>query len=135
MSDEPVHQGGCLCGKIRYRARGAPKWCAHCHCGDCRRASGGVFVTWAGFEDSRFEIVKGEPVRHHSSPGVTRRFCADCGSPFTYESERWPGEVHIAVGSLDKPDDVPPQGHVYTDQRLSWLRVDEHLPGRAGTGS
>ncbi len=47
MSDNPVYEGGCLCGTIRYRIAGPIAWAAHCHCAMCRRASGAVALTWA----------------------------------------------------------------------------------------
>jgi hypothetical protein len=38
--------GRCLCGAVRYRSKGLPKRVSHCHCQQCRRASGGVALTW-----------------------------------------------------------------------------------------
>ncbi len=133
MSNETTHEGGCLCGHVRYRCRGNPEWVAHCHCQSCRRASGGAVVTWAGYTQDTYEVIKGTPVRFDSSPGVTRGFCGDCGSPMTFESARWAGEVHIAVGTFDEPGDFPPQAHVYTQERLPWLHLDEHLKSYAKT--
>ena len=69
------HAGRCLCGAVRYRATGAPEWIANCHCDSCRRATGAPVTTYAGFPAERFAYVAGEPVRFHSSPGVTRTFC------------------------------------------------------------
>ncbi len=133
MSADTIHEGGCLCGAVRYRVRGAPLWIAHCHCESCRRASGGAFVTWAGYTQETYEVIEGAPVRFNSSPGVTRGFCGTCGSPMTFESTRWPGEVHVGVGSLDQPGDFPPTAHVYAAERLTWLHLDEHLPSFAKT--
>ncbi len=133
MSDETMHEGGCLCGKLRYRVSGKPRWVAHCHCQSCRRASGGAVVTWAGYTQDTYEVTKGAPLRFDSSPGVRRGFCGDCGSPLTFESQRWAGEVHVTVGTLDEPGDFPPQAHVYAEERLPWLRLDEHLESYAKT--
>jgi hypothetical protein len=71
---EAEHSGRCLCGAIRYRASGAPKWIANCHCASCRRATGSPFTTYAGFAAEVFAYLVGEPVRFQSSPGVTRSF-------------------------------------------------------------
>ncbi len=127
MSDDSIHEGGCLCGAVRYRVTGEPRWVAHCHCRDCRRASGGAVVTWAGFSETAYETIAGEPALHASSPGVSRGFCAACGSPMTFQSTRWPGETHVGVGTLDEPGDFPPKAHVYAGERLPWLHIDEHL--------
>ena len=97
------------------------------------RASGGAFVTWAGYTQETYEVIEGAPVQFNSSPGVTRGFCGTCGSPMTFESTRWPGEMHVGVGSLDQPGDFPPTAHVYAAERLPWLHLDEHLPSFAKT--
>ena len=135
MTDQnQSREGGCLCGAVRYRILGKPKWVAHCHCHSCRRASGSVVLTWAGYASETFEIIKGEPRRVESSKDTWRRFCGDCGTPLSYESDRWPGEVHITVGSLDHPEDMPPRSHVFTEEQISWLHIADALPRYAKTG-
>jgi hypothetical protein len=120
--------GGCLCGALRYRAEGPPKWAAHCHCASCRRATGAPMTTYAGFERERFTWLAGRPARFHSSPGVTRTFCGRCGSSLTYEGERWPGEVHVLAATLDHPERITPKGHAFVEERLPWLHLAD-LPG------
>ena len=132
MSD--AREGGCLCGAVRYRVRGKPNWVAHCHCRSCRRACGSVVMTWAGYTAETFEVIQGSPKRHDSSHDAWRRFCGDCGTPITYESKRYPGEVHITVGSLDHPEDMPPRGHVFTEEQIPWLHIENGLPRYAKTG-
>jgi len=61
-----------------------------------------------------------------SSEGVRRGFCAACGSPLTYESARWPTEIHFHVSAFDRPEDFPPTDHAFAEERLSWLgRLDQ----------
>ena len=122
------HTGRCLCGAVRYRATGEPKWIANCHCASCRRAVGAPLATYAGFPAQQFAWTAGEPARFESSPGVERTFCARCGSSLTYAGERWPGEIHLLVGSLDRPEDFPPQGDAFVEEKLPWLPLVE--PGR-----
>jgi hypothetical protein len=123
-----THGGGCLCGAVRYTAAGAPKWIANCHCASCRRATGAPFTTYAGFAAKRFAWTAGAPARFPSSPGVIRSFCGRCGSPLTYEGARWPGEVHVLVGSMDRPQDFAPGGEVFVEERLPWLSPGEEAP-------
>ena len=54
------HEGGCLCGKIRYSIHGAPTYSGNCHCCDCRRAVGAGVVTWIGIKPENFEITRGD---------------------------------------------------------------------------
>ena len=94
MSDhEQSHDGGCLCGAVRFRVSGPPAWVAHCHCQSCRRASGAAFLTWVGYTEETWQLTKGAPVRFESSTGAWRRFCPACGTPLTYEG------VHTSAGA------------------------------------
>ncbi|MDH3690775.1 MAG: GFA family protein [Gammaproteobacteria bacterium] len=127
------HEGGCLCGDVRFQVTGDPLWIAHCHCDSCRRNTAAVMATFMGVRQNQFIYVKGEPAQYHSSPGVTRSFCNRCGTPLTYEADHYKDEVHVNIGSLDSPQDFAPQKHVWVDQQLPWLRVDEHLPRYAAT--
>lgn len=133
MSEAGAYQGGCLCGAVRYKVTGRPIWTAYCHCRSCRRATGSAVAAYAGYAADRFAVTKGAPARFHSSKGVTRGFCAQCGSPLTYEGERWPGEVHIHIGTLDDPEAFPPQGHAFHDEDgLSWLHIADAPTPKAG---
>ena len=85
-------------------------------------------ATYAGYAGDGFDVEKGEPARFNSSPGVIRSFCGQCGTPLTYESKRWPGEVHIFVCTLDRPETLAPQAHVHVAERLSWLHTNDGLP-------
>ncbi len=123
MKEAEVREGGCLCGAVRYRAAGAPRFVAYCHCQSCRRATGAPVSAYAGYPSEQVTFVKGRPKAHQSSAGVTRSFCSACGSPLTYEGERWPNEIHIHLGTLDDPSGLPPEGHAFEEERLVWLRL------------
>jgi hypothetical protein len=120
--------GGCACGAVRYAVTGAPKWAAHCHCGDCRRTTGAAYATYAGFATDQLSWSGDTPRHHHSSPGVTRSFCGKCGTPLAYEGARWPGEIHLHGGTLDDPGAIRPQAHVYVGQKAPWVELADGLP-------
>jgi hypothetical protein len=118
--------GGCLCGAVRFRAALPAKWVAHCHCSMCRRAHGAGFVTWAGFPAEALAIESGRDAlhRYRSSAQATRSFCRHCGSMLFFESGNWPGEIHVALGSLDSADGLEPQAHAYWRNRAGWAIQD-----------
>ncbi|MDH4106618.1 MAG: GFA family protein [Gammaproteobacteria bacterium] len=133
-------EGSCLCGAIRYRFALPPIWVAHCHCTMCRRAQGAAFVTWVGTDGERFELM-GDPGRlrtYRSSPAATRSFCGRCGTPLFFESTRWPGELHITLGSVDETTAarLQPQGHVHWATRVPWIGdIHDGLPRQDASGS
>jgi hypothetical protein len=129
MNPEKSVRGGCLCGAVRFMLELPSKWCAHCHCTMCRKYHGAGYVTWVGFERTRFTLASGEnELRwHQSSKDAHRGFCNHCGSSLLFRSERWPGEIHVALGCLDDPIDREPQAHVYHDERVDWMSIDEAL--------
>lgn len=118
-----IHTGHRLCGAIRLKFSGDPRWVAHCHCNDCRRNTGAAVTTFVGVKKERLRWLSEPPAAFASSPGVRRTFCKSCGGAITYEGDRFPGEVHINIGVLDRPDQFVPTLHVWVSQRLSWLHL------------
>ena len=130
-----ARQGRCLCGAITFAYEGKPLWVAHCHCESCRRATASPVTTFLGVASDGFRWTKGGPATFASSPGVTRSFCGRCGSPLAYEAEKFPGEVHLYVATLDDPGAVAPTGHVHTAEQIPWFEVQDELPRYAHGGS
>ena len=119
--------GGCLCGTIRFEATVPPRRVTHCHCGLCRRAVGAAVATFATFESDKLQWLR-EPARYDSSDRGWRGFCPTCGSSVCFGYKPRPERIYIAVGALDEPDAFPAGFHDHRASRVSWLRVDEHLP-------
>lgn len=127
-----MHEGGCLCGAVRYVLRGAPDWSSHCHCRSCQRATGGTFTTWVGVKRENFQITHGRQTVCETSPGVERGFCARCGTSLTYVAEAgWPGQVGVLAPTLDDPGIARPSAHVYVAHQLPWVKLDDGLPRHA----
>jgi hypothetical protein len=123
-----VHEGGCLCRAVRYRASGPASHATLCHCRSCRLASGAPVVAWVTFPSDSFAFVHGTPARHRSSASVVRTFCGACGSALTYQRDDLPAEVDVTTASLDHPEACPPSDHTWTSQRIGWLAVAGGLP-------
>ena len=124
---EVWQEGGCLCGAVRYALSAPPKWTALCHCDSCRRAASAPLVAWMGFKPDQV-TWQGERQIYASSQHSKRSFCPTCGSQMSFESTRWPGEIHLYGVSLDTPEAYIPQLHCYTDEALSWLHMTDDLP-------
>lgn len=132
MSESTQHEGGCLCGRLRYRISGTIDSIGHCHCTMCRRAHGAVAVTWITLKAEQFTFTSGKPKVYHSSEEAKRAFCADCGSQITFWSQREPCEIDVSLGTLDHPEAHPATRHNFAGNRLPWLHIDEQLPKHAG---
>ncbi|MEM9008083.1 MAG: GFA family protein [Cyanobacteria bacterium P01_F01_bin.86] len=125
--------GQCLCQSIQFQIKEAPLWIGHCHCQSCRRNTGSAVATFVGVSAQAIKFVCGERSFYESSPGVRRGFCAACGTPLTYEADRFPNEVHIYLGTLNRPEEFSPQFHVYCAERIAWFEIKDDLPKYLGT--
>lgn len=121
-------QGGCYCGAIRYEAGGTPTNLTNCHCSSCRRTTGAPFVTWFSVVRSTFRFTLGTPTRFRSTAVAARTFCPRCGTQLTFEHDDTPDEVDITTCSLDDPERLPPDDHIFIDGKPSWIRLTDGLP-------
>lgn len=122
-------KGHCLCGGIKYEFEGKPDWVAYCHCESCRRHTSSSVATMVGVKLAQFRYLEGTPAAYQSSPGVWRYFCPTCGSPMAFTDDaRWPGEVHLYIGTLEHPEAFVPTGHVHAAEQLPWFEVADELP-------
>lgn len=119
--------GGCRCGAVRFEVNATALWSAHCHCADCRHATGAAFATYVGVASDK-TVFSGEFTRYESSPGVFRSFCPGCGSPLAFEGEKWAGELHLFAGALDAPEDISPAAHVMMADAMPWIELADELP-------
>jgi hypothetical protein len=122
-----MHQGGCYCGQVRYEVRGRPFYSTLCHCIDCRRIAAAPVVAWFTALAADFRFIQGEPKRFASSEKVVRSFCANCGTPLTYQHEDLPDELDVSTCSLDAPELVVPDDHTHTAEQLPWVHFSDGL--------
>lgn len=125
---EEIFRGGCLCGAVRYEARGPATQLCFCHCETCRRAAGSPGVPWATFQVADFRLTKGALTEYQSSPQVVRGFCAQCGSSLTYHNRARATEIDVTLVTLDDPERLAPKAHIWMQDRLSWEVPGDSLP-------
>ena len=126
-----THTGKCLCGDVTYSVTGDPVRQGHCHCLDCKKATGAGFATIAFFKDEQFAKNSGQThsYQHQAESGntLTKEFCQRCGSLVFGSNTGRPGIKSVYVGSLDDAGFVQPQFNVWMKRLLSFYRVDETL--------
>ncbi len=126
--------GGCMCGAVRYETRAAPSRVLHCHCQSCRSHTGAPMATLAVFKADQVDFSGEERKAYASAPGVARAFCANCGTSLTWETvlgdEGAICAIHIS--GFDNPEALPPTGHSFYPERISWFDVVDNLPRHEG---
>ena len=126
-----IHTGGCHCGHLRYQFSGPLHDIAHCHCSICRRVSGGIVTTWITVPAADFAWLGGTPSRYDSSASCVRYFCPTCGAQVALITQLSPLSIDVTIATLDHPEHAPAERHIWSDSRLPWLHLDEHLPSEA----
>src|SRR5258707_7517809 len=95
----------------------------------CQKAFGafyGPLVTGHGVEWTR-----GAPKRFQSSNLARRGFCADCGTPLTYEYD---GGIELAIGAFDDPTVAAPVIQVIPAEKQPFADGLPALPTRSAGG-
>lgn len=129
------HEGGCLCGGVRYRVTGPLRDITTCHCGECRRTHGGA-APYTACPDDQLELLVDVGLAWiespHSTTNAVRGFCANCGSSLFWKA---PDRDYtaIAAGSVDEPSGLHSIDHIWWDARADW-EVPDGLP-TSGTGT
>jgi hypothetical protein len=128
MTEAELFEGGCLCGAVRYRSMARPPRGVICHCSICRRHSGAPALAFVHFPLAAFAWLTAEPSWYRSSRYAQRGFCAACGSTVAMREEVLSDRVQICVGSLDDPNKVHIDDHVWTSERVAWFETKDDLP-------
>ena len=118
MSDPVETAGGCSCGAVRVKARGAPLRVGICHCMDCRKHHGAVFYAAAVFAKENVDVTGG------AKGYKGRHFCPECGSSVFAVSG---GEVEVHLGILDAPNVFVPTYESWVIQRENWLHENSEM--------
>ena len=123
-------QGGCDCREIRYQLEGPPLFVHCCHCRWCQRESGASFALNAMIEAERVTLLSGAPeiVDTPSASGRGQRIsrCPTCRiALWSNYSGAGPRVRFVRVGTLDEPDHLPPDVHIFTATKQPWVVLPE----------
>jgi len=121
-------EGGCACGATRYKLTAAPLIVHACHCRDCQRLSGGAFAlnVWIEKRFVEADHAKLRSVMVPAGSGKPQEIfrCSDCGTVMWSKYHGAPGDtVLLRAGTLDHPEAIKPDVHIFTRSKLPWLEL------------
>jgi len=121
-------EGGCTCRQLRYRLDGTPLIVHACHCRWCQRETGTAFALNALYEADRVTLLAGEPeivvTPSHSGKGQRIARCPSCRvAVWSNYSQAGPAVRFVRAGTLDEPDRLVPDIHIFTSTRQPWFEL------------
>jgi hypothetical protein len=129
-------EGGCACRYIRYRIQCRPLFVHCCHCRWCQRETGASFALNAVIESDRVTLLGGEPELVHtpseSGLGQDIARCPKCRiAVWSNYAGAGPLLRFVRVGTLDEPDRLPPDIHIFTASKQPWVVIPPGVPAVA----
>jgi hypothetical protein len=128
-----VHEGGCTCRAVRYRMTSAPMFVHCCHCHWCQRETGSAFALNAMIEAERVELLSGDvdviDTPSLSGKGQKIARCPICKVALWSNYAGAGAAVRfVRVGTLDEPDRLPPDIHIFTASKQPWVILPAATP-------
>lgn len=129
-------EGGCTCGAVRYRMNSKPLFVHCCHCRWCQRETGASFALNALIEADRVSLLRGEPevidTPSYSGKGQKITRCPSCRvALWSNYAESGDAVRFVRVGTLDEPDRLPPDIHIFTSSKQAWVVLPPAMPAVA----
>ena len=130
------YEGGCTCRFVRYRVSSKPLFVHCCHCRWCQRETGASFALNALIESDRVHLLQGEveviDTPSNSGKGQKISRCPRCRIA-VWSNYAGAGESvrFIRVGTLDEPDRLPPDVHIFTESKQPWVILSPNVPAVA----
>lgn len=126
-------EGGCTCRHVRYRLASRSMFVHCCHCRWCQRETGSAFVMNAMIEADRVEMLAGEveviDTPSNSGKGQKISRCPKCRvALWSNYAGAGPAVRFVRVGTLDDPDAMPPDVHIFTSSKQPWVILPENVP-------
>ena len=131
-----TYEGRCTCDQVRYRMTGRPLVVHCCHCRWCQRETGASFALNAMIEADRVELLQGEVEKvvtpSLSGKGQKIARCPRCRiAVWSHYAGAGDAVCFVRVGTLDEPDRLPPDVHIFTASKQPWVVLPEGMPAVA----
>jgi hypothetical protein len=133
MALDTTFDGGCDCRAVRYRMTDKPLFVHCCHCRWCQRETGASFALNAMIESDRVVLLAGEPeivlTPSNSGKGQSIARCPVCRlAVWSHYAGAGDALKFVRVGTLDEPDRLPPDIHIFTASKQPWVVIPPQMP-------
>ena len=119
-------EGGCACGRVRFKARVDDHGAYLCHCRMCQRATGSIAIAFKNLPQASVEWLSG-PDWYDSSPIARRPYCSKCGSSLGFQYNEGPN-IDLTLAAFDDPSRFRPTSHFGVESmHRAWINT-EGLP-------
>lgn len=126
------HEGGCLCGRVRYEVRGKLRGVVSCHCRMCQKLHGAVGAHTKALRRDFF-ISNPNGLAWYKSSDIARRgFCQHCGSSLFWDGFDF-DSIGILAGSLDQTANLETIGHIFVGERATFDDIADQKPQFEGS--
>lgn len=124
---DEVRTGSCLCGAVRFRARGYLRGVIYCHCIQCRKQSGHVYAA-TNVADDRIDIEGADAITWYRASSEARRgFCHVCGSLLFWKHDQL-DTISVMAGAFDLPSGLTAIAHIFTADQGDYYEILDGLP-------
>lgn len=129
-------EGHCSCGAVRYRLLDRPLFTHACHCTWCHRESGSAFAIHAVIETELIELTAGpgQETRLPTPSGLGQVVirCPGCNVALWCHYDGTRDLAYLKTGTLSRPQDCPPEAHIYVASKPDWLVLGGSIPALPG---
>jgi len=126
-AEKTTHTGGCLCGGVRYRIKGALRGVIACHCSQCRRTSG-HYAAMTAASSANLELLVSDHLRwYRSSDSAERGFCGRCGGNLFWK-QAGRDAVSVTAGTLDTPTYLTIEQHIFVADKADYYEINDDAP-------
>lgn len=112
--------GGCRCGKVRFRVSEAPFVTVACHCRGCQRMTASAFSLSVAVPVAGFAVTEGETELGGLHGAQRHHFCGWCKSWLFTRMEGIDWFVNVRATALDEPGWFVPFVETCTAEKLAW---------------
>ncbi|MCB1575632.1 MAG: GFA family protein, partial [Xanthomonadales bacterium] len=128
-------RGRCTCGEVQYEITDKPLFVHCCHCRWCQRETGTAFALNAMIESWKVVLTMGEPeaVMTPSNSGKGQKImrCPTCRvAVWSHYAGAGDAVKFVRVGTLEDPDGLPPDIHIFTESKQPWVVLPDGVPVR-----